>query len=153
PLTEQGVVARIAAFTSVAPGADLARLAVEQDAEIVLVDAPQGLLEDARVLSLLDDSPSDVAVVVGDAPDTDGPVLVPFSGFEHDWAAVELGAWLAQSLDLPIQLAGPSTGPGGRDASRLLASASLVLQRALGVQADPVIVEPSPAALVAAARD
>jgi DNA-binding SARP family transcriptional activator len=153
PLAGQGVVARIAAFTSVAPGTDLARLATEQDADIVLVDAPQGLLEDPRVLSLLDDSPSDVAVVVGDAPDSEGPVLVPFSGFEHDWAAVELGAWLAQSLDRPMQLAGPSTGPGGRDASRLLASASLVLQKALGVQADPVIVEPSPAALVAAARD
>jgi hypothetical protein len=50
-------------------------------------------------------------------------------------------------------LAGPSTGPGGRDASRLLASASLALQKGLGVQADPVIVEPSPAALVAAASD
>ena len=80
-------------------------------------------------------------------------MLVPFSGFEHDWAAVELGAWFAQALECPIQLAGPSTGPGGRDASRLLASASLVLQKALGVEADPLIVEPSPAALVAAARD
>ena len=33
-------------------------------------------------------------------------------------------------------------GPSGRDASRLLASASLALQRALGVQAEPLIVEP-----------
>jgi DNA-binding SARP family transcriptional activator len=153
PLAGQGVVARIAAFTSVAPGADFARLATEQDADLVLVDAPHGLLEDARVLTLLEDAPSDVAVVVGDGCVSRGPVLVPFSGFEHDWAAVELGAWLAQSLDRPMQLAGPSTGPGGRDASRLLASASLVLQKALGVQADPVIVEPSPTALVAVARD
>jgi DNA-binding SARP family transcriptional activator len=153
PLIEQGVVARIAAFTSVAPGTDLARLATEQDADLLLVDAPEGLLEDARVLSLLEDAPSDVAVVVGDGGEGKGPVLVPFSGFEHDWAAVELGAWLAQSLECPMRLAGPSSGPGGRDASRLLASASLALQKALGVQADPLIVEPSPAALVAAARD
>jgi DNA-binding SARP family transcriptional activator len=153
PLGREGVVARVAAFTSVAPGADLARLAAEQDADLLLVDAPEGLLEDARVLSLLDDALCDVAVVVGDASDSDGPVLVPFSGFEHDWAAVELGAWFAQALECPIQLAGPSTGPGGRDASRLLASASLVLQKALRVEADPLIVEPSPAALVAAARD
>jgi hypothetical protein len=153
PLEEQGVVARVAAFTSVAPGTDLARLAAEQDVDILLVDAPQGLLEDARLLSLLDDAPCDVAVVVGDRPDIKGPVLVPFSGLEHDWAAVELGAWFAQALECPIQVAGPSTGPGGRDASRLLASASLVLQKALGVQADPLIVEPSPAALVAAAGD
>lgn len=153
PLEEQGVVARVAAFTSVAPGADLTRLATEQDADILLVDAPQGLLEDARLLSLLDDAPCDVAIVVGDQSAVKGPVLVPFSGFEHDWAAVELGAWFAQAIDRPMKIAGPSIGPGGRDASRLLASASLVLQKALGVQADPLIVEPAPAALVAAARD
>src|SRR5262249_35137976 len=35
PLDRQGVVARVAAFTSVAPGADLARLATEQDADIL----------------------------------------------------------------------------------------------------------------------
>ena len=153
PLEEKSVVARVAAFTSVAPGADLARLATEQDADIMLVDAPQGLLEDARLLSLLDDAPCDVAVVVGDHSKVKGPVLVPFSGLEHDWAAVELGAWFARALDRPMQIAGPSTGPGGRDSSRLLASASLVLQKALGVQADPLIVEPSPSALVEAARD
>jgi hypothetical protein len=90
--------------------------------------------------------------VVGDRALQAGPVLVPFSGAEHDWAAVELGAWLAQSLERDLQLAGASTGAGGRDASRLLASASLALQRAVGVHSDPVIVDPSPAALVAAAR-
>jgi hypothetical protein len=120
---------------------------------VLLVDAPAGLLEDARVLALLDDAPCDVAVLVGGGPPGEGPILFPFSGLEHDWAAVELGAWLARALDRRLLLAGPSTGPSGRDASRLLASASLALQRALGVQADPLIVEPSPAALAAAARD
>ena len=140
------------AFTSVTPGTDLARLATEQDADLLLVDAPAGLLEDARVISLLDHAPCDVAVVVGERAPRAGPVLVPFSGAEHDWAAVELGAWLAQALDRPLQLAGASTGAGGRDASRLLASASLALQRALGVHAEPLIVEPVARALVAAAR-
>jgi len=152
PLREEGATVRTAGFTSLAPGADLARMAGEQDASLLLIDAPEGLLEDARVLSLLEDAPCDVGVVVGDA----GPersVLVPFSGFEHDWAAVELGAWLSRALERPLRLAGPSTGPSGRDASRLLASASLALQRALGVEADPVIVEPSPAALVEVAGD
>ena len=119
----------------------------------VLVDAPAGLLEDARLIALLDQAPCDVAVLVGDQAPRPGPVLVPFSGAEHDWAAVELGAWLAQSLDCGLQLAGASTGAAGRDASRLLASASLALQRAVGVHADPLLVEPSPAALVGAARD
>jgi DNA-binding SARP family transcriptional activator len=152
-LAGRGVVARVAAFTSVTPGTDLARLATEQDADLLVVDAPAGLLEDARLISLLDHAPCDVAVVVGARALRAGPVLVPFSGAEHDWAAVELGAWLAQSLDRLLQLAGASTGTTGRDASRLLASASLALQRALGVHAEPVIVEPSPAALLAAARD
>ena len=152
PLAEDGVAVRTGAFTSVAPGSDLSRLAREQDVDLLLVDAPDRLLEDPRVLSLLEDAPCDVAALVGTEPPGEGPVLVPFSGFEHDWAAVELGAWLARALDRELRLAGPSTGPSGRDASRMLASASLALQRALGVPADPVIVEPTPEALVAEAR-
>ena len=132
-----------AAFTSITPGVDLARLATEQDADLLLVDAPAGLLEDARLIALLEDAPCDVAVVVGDRALQAGPVLVPFSGAEHDWAAVELGAWLAQvARARRCSSRGRAPAPGGRDASRLLASASLALQRALGVHADPVIVEP-----------
>jgi hypothetical protein len=51
-----------------------------------------------------------------------------------------------------LQLAGASTGSEGRDASRLLANASLAVQRGLGIGAEPVIVEPDPAALVTVAR-
>ena len=150
-LAALGLHARAAAFTSLTPGADLARLAREQDAELLLVDAPDRLLEDGRLLSLLDDAPCDVAVLVeGDAGS--GPVFVPFTGAEHDWAAVELGAWLARAHGVSLVLAGSSTGDGSRDASRLLASASLAVQRALGVDADPLLVEPSPQALVDAAQ-
>ena len=53
---------------------------------------------------------------------------------------------------MPLRLAGPAV-EGGRDASRLLASASLAVQRALGVAAEPLLVEPGPDALVAAAAD
>jgi DNA-binding SARP family transcriptional activator len=151
-LGELGDDARTAAFTSVTPGRDLARLAAEQDAELLVADAPDGLLEDARLLSLLDEAPCDVAVLVGALAPRPGPVLVPFSGSEHDWAAVELGAWLARSRGDVLQLAGASTGSEGRDASRLLANASLALQRGLGIAAEPVIVEPSPPALVEVAR-
>jgi DNA-binding SARP family transcriptional activator len=150
-LAADEVVVRVGVFTSVAPGTDVSRLAADHDVDIVLVDAPDGLLEDPRVLALLEDAPCDVAVVVGSGTAGAGPVLVPFSGFDHDWAAVELGAWLATSLERPLRLAGPSTGPSGRDASRMLASASLALQRALGVEAEPAIVDPSPEALVAEA--
>ena len=53
-LAVDGVAARACAFTSVTPGMDLARLATEQDADLLLVDAPEGLLEDARLIALLD---------------------------------------------------------------------------------------------------
>jgi len=151
-LGDDGVTARTAAFTSVTPGLDLARLATEQDVELLLVDAPDHLLEDARLLALLDETPCDVAILVGARPPRPGPVLVPFSGSDHDWAAVELGAWLARSLGHALQLAGAAASGGGRDASRLLASASLALQRGLGIAAEPIIVEPAPAALVEVAR-
>jgi nucleotide-binding universal stress UspA family protein len=97
-------------------------------------------------------APCDVGVLIvrHDAP-TVGPVLVPFAGAEHDWTAIELGAWLAGSLDVPLLLAGPKEAD--RDASRLLASASLATQRAFGVTAEPLLVQPGPEGLVQAADD
>jgi DNA-binding SARP family transcriptional activator len=151
-LLSDGVDARAAVFTSLAPGVDMARLAREQDVDLLLVDAPEGLLEDARFLGLLDGAPCDVGVVVGGMPGT-GPVVVPFTGAEHDWAAVELGAWLARGRETTLRLAGATSGSDGRDASELLAHASLAVQRALGVPAEPVLVEPEPEALVRAAAD
>ena len=105
-LVADGVEARSAVFTSIAPGADMARLAREHDVDLLLVDAPDGLLEDARVLALLDQVPCDVGVVVGDEAAGSGPVLVPFAGAEHDWAAVELGAWLARARSVVLQRRG-----------------------------------------------
>ena len=150
-LVAEGVEARAAVFTSIAPGVEMARLAREHDVDLLLVDAPDGLLEDARVLALLDHAPCDVGVVVGGEPPRAGPVLVPFAGAEHDWAAVELGAWLARAHAVTLRLAGANTGADGRDASRLLANASIAVQRALGVSTEPVLVDPEPAALVEAA--
>jgi hypothetical protein len=151
-LVEGGIDARAASFTSLTPGADLARVARDQDAELVLVDAPARLLEDGRLLGLLEDAPCDVAVLVGGEARA-GPVFVPFAGAEHDWAAVELGAWQARTRPARLVLAGSSAGAGGRDASRLLASASLAVQRALGVDAEPLLVDPTPQSLVDAAGD
>ena len=150
-LAGRGVLARAAVFTSSTPGADAARLATEQDVDLVLVSAPTELLDDADLAQLLSTAPCDVGVLVGRTASA-GPVLVPFAGAEHDWSAIELGAWLAGGWDAPLRLAGPAV-EAGRDASRLLASASLAVQRALGVAAEPLLVEPGPDSLVAAARD
>jgi DNA-binding SARP family transcriptional activator len=150
-LAARGVVARSAVFTSGSPGTDASRLAAEQDVDLVLVTAPAALLEDPDLGDLLRSAPCDVAALSGGEPAA-GPVLVPFAGTDHDWSAIELGAWLAGGWAVPLRLAGPAV-EGGRDASRLLASASLAVQRALGVAAEPLLVEPGPDALVAAAAE
>jgi DNA-binding SARP family transcriptional activator len=150
-LAARGTVTRSAVFTSDSPGADASRLATEQDVDLVLVTAPAALLDDSHLADLLRVAPCDVAILTGGEP-VPGPVLVPFAGTDHDWSAIELGAWLAGSWKVPLRLAGPAV-EGGRDASRLLASASLAVQRALGVAAEPLLVEPGPEALVTAAAD
>lgn len=149
-LIGRGLTARAAAFVSTRPADDVIRLAVDQDVDLVLVDGSAGRLAEEPLSGLLSGAPCDVAVVVarGHRP---GPALVPFVGAEHDWAAVELGAWLAAAQGSVLQLAGPREA--GRDASRLLASASLAVQRALGVAAEPVLVDPGADALVAAADE
>jgi DNA-binding SARP family transcriptional activator len=147
-LRAQGVVARAAVFTSSSPGNDVSRLATEQDVDLVLVAGPEPL-DDPDTAEILRTAPCDVAVVLGQKA-TIGPVLVPFTGTEHDWSAIELGAWLAGNWGVALHLVGPAVG-GGRDASRLLASASLAVQRAFGIAAEPLLVEPGPEHLVAAA--
>ena len=147
-----GVAARGAAFVSPAPAADLIRLAVEQDVELLLLGGGPDLFADAAIAGVLSAAPCDVAVLVG-AGRREGPILVPFVGAEHDWAAIELGAWAAGALGESLRLAGPRHGSDTRDASRLLASASLAVQRTLGVAAEPLLVGPGPDALLAAADD
>jgi len=148
-LQADGVAARGAAFTSRAPGDDAVRMASELDCDLLLVDAPPGLLDDPQLAAVLRSAPCDVGVLAGGAADP-GPVLVPFGGAPHDWCAIELGAWLAGSWEAPLRLAGP-TATSGRDASRLLASASLAVQRALGVAAEPLLLEPGTQAMTRAA--
>ena len=124
------------------------RLAQQQDTDLLLVEALPAVLGDTRLGTILAEAPCDVGILVGRP--TEGPVLVAFSGAEHDWAAIELGAWLAMARGTKLVLAG-STGDGsGRDASRLLASASLAIQRTVGVAAEPLLVSPDPSALTAA---
>jgi nucleotide-binding universal stress UspA family protein len=151
-LNSRGVSARAMAFTSTSPGRDLVRLSAEQDVDLLLVDAREELLEDPDLEDVLIGAPCDVAVLV----DRSGPVcsssiFVPFTGADHDWSAVEIAAWIARAGHRPLQLAGPVEP--GRDASQLLARASLAVQRALGVAAEPLLVEPGPGPLVAAADE
>ena len=138
-LLEQGIATRVAAFTSSDPGRDAARFAAEQDVDLLLTDGSSRVLEDSVLADLFAVSPCDVGALIG-AEIGPGPVLVPFTGAEHDWSAVEVGAWLARTRQVRLVLAGPAGEE--RDASQLLARASLAVQRALGVAAEPLLVEP-----------
>jgi DNA-binding SARP family transcriptional activator len=132
---------RTACFTSDAPAADLARLADEQGAELLVV---------TRLDELPSDAPCDAAFVP--RPELrveDGPVLVPFGGARAEWAALELGAWLARGYGLSLRLLGTEARGEQRDASRMLAGASLALQRFAGVAAEPMLVEPGPDGILA----
>jgi DNA-binding SARP family transcriptional activator len=150
-LLARGVFARAITFSSAAPGDDLVRLASEQDVDLLLVDGSPDL-DDPVLETVLARAPCDVAVYVGrDEPPREGPVLVLFAGGDHDWTAVEVGAWIAGARALPLRLAGPAEG-AERDASRTLASASLAVQRVLGVAAEPVLLAPAPGDVLAAAE-
>jgi DNA-binding SARP family transcriptional activator len=144
-LIEAGVDARASAFVSRAPGRELARFATEQGVDLVLVDGSPELLEDPDLVDLLVAAPCDVAVLVGGVIG-DGPVLVPFTGADHDWSAVEVAALLSRGGQRGLLLAGPTDGK--RDASRLLARASLAVQRALRVTTESIVVPPGPEGLV-----
>jgi DNA-binding SARP family transcriptional activator len=143
----QGGEARTAAFTSRDPTGDLARLAAANECDLILVDGPadiDGVELPQALARLLERSPTHVAVLVGGRPDPAHGVFVPFGGGEHDWAALELGAWLASSTAAPLRLVGTRADERGgrRDASRLLADASLAVQRLVAVDAAPVLADP-----------
>ncbi|MBA3245375.1 MAG: AfsR/SARP family transcriptional regulator [Actinobacteria bacterium] len=152
------VEARTAAFTTLDPVDDAVRLAAAYDVRLVLLDAP-GLDENgfpADLAAIVERAPADVGLLAGSHIEWgsgDG-VCVPFAGGEHDWAALELGAWLASSRGIALRLLGAQANVvrGRRDASRLLADASISVQRAIGVDAVPQLVEPDPAALAEAAE-
>ena len=154
-LESLGVVARVAAFTSQAAGKDLVRLAAQQDVDLLLLDLPGAALP-ADLGAALAEAPCDVALVAlrdGRWPGADGPVLVAFGGAEHDWAALELGAWVAGALGVGLCLVGSAgTTAAGRDASWLLANASLVVQQFANVATEPLLVPPGADGLAVAAN-
>jgi hypothetical protein len=159
-LSERGVAARSAVFTSHDPGAELTRLASEQHADLVLLDAPTNFLS-ASVFggiagAVLASAACDVGIVVcrdGRALAPGLPILVPFAGAEHDWAAVELAAWIARATGTTLRLLGREAdlAAGDRDASRLLAQASLLVQRVVRVPTESILVAAGSAGILRAA--
>jgi DNA-binding SARP family transcriptional activator len=153
-LLADGVVARAAAFSSPSRGADIARLAAQENVDLLLLDAGSSPLEgDAAVA--LEQAPCDVALLAEAGGSLrDGPVMVPFGGGTHDWAALALGVWIARATGCPLRLIGAASDRGrdGRDASRLLADASLIVQRTEGIVAEPLLASPGRRGIAAQAE-
>jgi DNA-binding SARP family transcriptional activator len=158
-LAERGIAARAVAFTSAAPAADVIRLARTPDVSVVLVAGAGGVAADGRLdgwlHKVLADAPCDVAIVAN-APASpagaDAPVVVPFGGAEHEWAAAELAAWIAGAEGRRLELLGApaDSGSGRRDATRLLASVALLVQQVAAVETTPALVPTGAGGAVAA---
>jgi DNA-binding SARP family transcriptional activator len=158
-LAARGVSARVAAYTTTKPGAETVRLASEHDVDLLLVAASAALLEtgspDEDLALILERTPCDVGVLAGVGKAAEGPIVVPFAGVEHDWSAIEVAAWLASALGTTLRLLGTEADPGlgRRDASRLLARASLLVQKVVGIVTEPVLVPAGEKGVLEAARD
>jgi DNA-binding SARP family transcriptional activator/class 3 adenylate cyclase len=155
-LRADGANARIAAFSSAHPAVDLSKLATQQDAAVLLVDGARELLDGRAALAgeLLDQAPCDVAFAISRGEPSSGEaILVPFGGSQDDWAALELAGRLAKQLRAPLVLAGSESLGNEGDASRLLATASLILQRLVGVTAEPRLITPGADGVLGAASD
>jgi len=157
-LGERGVACRVAAYTTAEFGAEAVLLATQHDVDLIIVAAPEALLESGSLDGLgevLADAPCDVAVLVGGKIGPSGPVVTPFGGAEHDWSAIELAAWLARSLGTTLRLLGTEADRDldRRDASRLLARASLLLQQVVGIVTEPVLVPPGEQGVLNASAD
>ena len=154
-LHASGIAARTAAFSSPSPGEDVARLAAQHDVDLLVMDAGDAPLE-GDAAAVLERAACDVALLVdAGGPLAGGPVVVPFGAAFHDWAALELGTAVAAATGAPLRLIGAASDgrPDGRDASRLLADASLLVQRRAGVVAEPLLTPPGRESVFASAAD
>ena len=158
-LLERGASARVAAYITSELGNDAVRLASEHDVDLVLVAASTALLEtgipDQELDVILERTPCDVALLAGAGEGAEGPIVAPFAGVEHDWSAIEIAAWLAGALGTTLRLLGTEADPalGRRDASRLLARASLLVQQVVGIVTEPVLVPAGEQGVLEAAHD
>src|SRR5207244_3320473 len=136
-LIAEGVATRAVAFSSSSPGSDYVRLASEEEVDLVMLDGSRPILGEGvprgPIGHVLKHAPCDVAVLVEQkgVPQLDAahPVYVPFGGAEHDWAALELAAWISSARHAPLRIIGAAATNGQGDPSRSLAQVALVVQQ------------------------
>ena len=160
-LADDGVAARGVALTSSALASDLAHITEREPVDLILIEARRRLIGEGvplgEVSALLENAACDVAVLIARESDEislgpDRPVLVPFGGAEHDWAALELGSWIASSTGAPVRLLGAAgQSDEGKSVTRMLADAGLLVQQGTGVSTEPLVVTGGREGIVAAA--
>ena len=161
-LASDGVVARGVALTSTSPGSDLAHIVEREPVDLVLTEGRRRLIGEGvplgEVGELMEQAVCDVAVLVAKEGDPvelgpDKPILIPFGGAEHDWAALELGSWLASNTGAPLRLLGAAGQTDeGKSVTRLLADAGLLVQQATGISTEPLVVAGGREGIVTAAE-
>ncbi len=150
------------ALTSTNPGSDLAHIVEREPVDLVLTEGTpppdrRGGAARRRDRAARARARRDVAVLVAKEGDPielgpDKPVLVPFGGAEHDWAALELGSWLAASTGAPLKLLGAAGQTDeGKSVTRMLADAGLLVQQATGIATEPLVVAGGRDSIIAAA--
>jgi len=161
-LVASGLSARAVAFSSAHPGDDLARLAESEEIDLLLVDGQRPLLGEPLPLvdikPVLERAPCDVGVLVAREGGRIGlgpgaPIIVPFGGAEHDWSALELGAWLASATGASLKLLGAAGATDETPAvQRRLDDAGLLVREFAGVRSTGIVVEHGRTGLLDAAR-
>ena len=152
-LLAEGLVVRTAAFASPEPGEDIARLAAQEGVDLLLMDVGEAPFAGSAAAAL-ERAPCDVGLLLrAGGPLREGPIVVPFGAGAHDWAALAVGTWLARATGARLRLMGAADSRGeGRDASRLLADASLIVQRTAGMVAEPLLADPGSRGIAAIAE-
>ena len=139
-LTEAGLSTRVIAFTTPDAGEDLVRLGRDERIDLVLVDGRRPLLGDGIPKGEIGARPRRrrerrrrarrARARARSRSARRSPSTCPFGGAEHDWAALELGAWIAHARNAPLRLHGRLVRRRAGDARREPAARERVARRA-----------------------
>jgi class 3 adenylate cyclase len=149
-LLARGIDARVTTFRSGRPGAAVEKLAKDDGSTVVVADGTE-LLDDSLHLArdLLLYTSMDVLLHVPNGEPAAARFVVPFSGAANDWAALQTSTLLARHLDARLVLLGVEADDSDSDdASRLLATASLLAQQLADTTPEPMLISPGPEAVL-----
>ena len=144
------------------PGAELTRLAREQDADLLLLDAPADFLAAGElagvVAAVLGSASCDVGIVVcrHHTPDLGLPVLVPFSPAPSTTgprSSSQPGSRVHRTRRCVCSAARPTSARASGTRAVSSPAASLLVQRVVRVPTEPMLVSAGSAGILRAADE